>query len=253
MEMKDTTPRVKNNLTRGGDAESRSLPDTTEAVKDTSETKGSANETADDDMMISRRSVLMSGGAVAGILAGWGLGFTGSVQAQPVESFSYGGTPVMQQSAQTVTIDESESNNRRANAMEIDLGTSITAALTSNESDWYAVDLSLRDEPVVTFDRKAESGISALIFFDPNGGLNNLRYIPDDQPLTFRPAVDASGMHYFQIVDIQNSASDYRLTIETESNTESSPPTPTPTETLVTDDYGGQAYGEYGFGGVPAQ
>jgi len=249
--MKDTTPRVKDHLTRGDDAKNQSLPDTTEAVKDTSE--GSADRTADDDMMVSRRSVLVSGGAVAGILAGLGFGFTGNVQAQPVESFSYGGTPVMQQSAQTVTVEESESNDRRVNAMEIDLGTSISAALTPNDSDWYAVDLASRDEPVVTFDRKAESGISALVLFDSNGGLKNLRYIPDDQPLTFRPAGDATGMHYFQVVDIQNSASDYSLTIETDSEKESSNPTPTPTETPVTDDYGQQGYGEYGFGGVSAQ
>jgi hypothetical protein len=253
MEMKDTTTPSKDDPTQEDENRNKPLPDAPEEVDDAPEAEGSAVGTANEEMIVSRRSVLMSGGAVAGILAGWGIGFTDNVQAQSVESFGYGGTPIMQQSAQTVTVAESEPNDRRTNAMEVSLGTSITASLTSNDSDWYAVELSSGDEPVVTFDRKAKSGISALVFFGPGGSLRNLRYIPDDQPLTFKPAVDDSGTHYFQVVDTQDSASDYSLTIETESDEETSTPTPTPTETATADEYGEQAYGEYGYGGVPVQ
>lgn len=264
MEMKDTTPPDKDDLTEGEDGGNGSIPEDTRGVTDAPEAEGSADGTAQSESTVSRRSVLKSGGATAGILAGVNIGLTDDVeaqkvgltddvQAQSVESFGYGGTSVMQQSTQTVTVAESEPNDRRANAMEVDVGTSITASLTPSDSDWYAVDLASGDEPAVTFDRKAEDGISALVFFGPDGSLNNLRYIPDDQPLTFRPAIDASGMHYFQVVDTQDSASDYTLKIEQESDEETSTPTPTPTETSTADEYGEQTYGEYGYGGVTAQ
>lgn len=252
MEMKDTTPPEKDTLTRGDDGGNESLPDGTGDVNEAPPAEASTDGTDGDGTMIDRRSVLKSGGAAVGLLAGLNIGLADQVQAQSVESFGYGGASVMQQSAQDVTVAESEPNDRRANAMEIDLGTSVTASLTASDSDWYAVDLSSGDEPVVTFDRKAESGISALVFFGPDGGLNNLRYVPDDEPLTFRPAVDASGMHYLQVVDTQDSASDYALTIEAESDEETSTPTPT-TDTSTTDEYGEQTYGEYGYGGVAAQ
>lgn len=244
MAMKDTPPPKKGSTTRSRENGRSGLPDDSDVDE----------EQPDNSMRLSRRSVLLSAGTAACALAGGKFAVTDGVQAQPVESFGYGGLSVMRQSAQTVTVAESEPNDRRGNATAVDLGTTVTARLSPRDSDWYAIDLASEDRPVVEFERNAKDGISALVLFGPDGSLKNLRYVPDDQPLAFEPSIDVSGTHYVQVVDTEDSASDYSLRIVPEStDTETSTPTPTPDDSQTADEYGNQSYGEYGYGGVPAQ
>jgi len=216
-------------------------------------------------LVLNRRSYLAAAGATTATVAGCAdLGRSGTVS--PVSSFGYGGAPALQQTS-SLSVSESEPNDTEGNADSVTIGSTVTAALTASDSDWYMVDLSAGDETVIEFSRDAASGVTAVILYDPNGEYSNLRYVSTDEPVAFGQTAETSGTHYVQVVDIQNSDGGYTLTVTNGSATETATATPTETETATAtetetttatptatptseDDYGEQGYGEYGYGGI---
>jgi hypothetical protein len=246
----------------GGDHTSRSGADAGGRGVDEAATDADAGA-----VVLDRRSLLAAAGVAAASVAGCA-GTNEPSTVEPVSAFGFGGAPVIQQaSTLSLSVSESEPNDTEGNAMEIDYGTTVTGRLTVSDSDWYAVELPSDDDTVVSFERAAPTGVTAVILYEPSGQFDNLRYVTTDQPVSFSPTVEASGTHYVQVVDTQDSAGTYKLLVGrggtvTATPTETATPTATPTETATPTatstatasetDYGTQGYGEYGYGGVSA-
>ncbi|WP_277540883.1 hypothetical protein [Haloarcula laminariae] len=247
----------------------------------TRDTEGSSSE---DGLLMDRRTYLAAAGlTTAGIAGCTGLGGGGTVQ--PVSAFGYGGGPTLQQTS-SMTVSESEPNDRQGSAEAINLGATVAGTLSVNDSDWFMIDLSAGSDIAIEFSREAASGVTAVILYDTDGEFSNLRYVATDDPVSMAQTVEASGTHFVQVVDTQDSDGGYTLTVsdgtaatETETatpvvtdtatptQTDTATPTATPTRTetatpVVTDtatptattedDYGEQSYGEYGYGGIAA-
>lgn len=206
----------------------------------------------DDGITLDRRSYLAAAGLTTAALAGC-TGRDSSETVRPVSAFGYGGGAVLQQTS-SLSIAESEPNDRRTDATPVGLGTTVAATLTVSDSDWYTVDLAAGDDIVVEFTRQAPAGITAVILYDPTGQFNDLRYASTDQPVVIAQTAETTGTYYVQVVDTQDSDGEYTLTVDdgttTETVTETVTPTPTATAKPLEDDYGEQSYGEYGYGGV---
>lgn len=214
------------------------------------------NEEDASGVSLSRRSVLSAVGVTAASMAGCVGGPSSDTELSSFVAYGFGGTPIMQQSTQSVT--ESEPNDTQASAMPIEIGSVVSGTLTRNDSDYYSVTLASGEKLTVEFDRTAETGMTVVIVFGPDGDLGNIRYVPSDDPMVFTEVAEMSGTYYVQVVDTQDSASDYSLTLtsngeSTETPTATATPTEnsTPTEsTTPVDDYGQQGYGQYGYGGM---
>jgi len=210
----------------------------------------------DGGTTLDRRSYLVAAGLTTAALAGC-TGRDASETVPPVSAFGYGGGPVLQQT-DSLSIAESEPNDRRTDATPVGLGSTVAATLTVSDSDWYTVDLTAGDEVVAEFTRQAPTGITAVILYDPDGQFSNLRYVSTDQPVVVAQTAGTTGTYYIQVVDTQESDGEYTLTVgdgtasetTTETVTETETETATETATPVEDDFGEQGYGEYGYGGI---
>ncbi|MDS0281599.1 hypothetical protein [Haloarcula onubensis] len=246
-------------------------------------TRDSESPSERDGLVLDRRSYLAAAGLTTAALAGCG-GLDSRKQVSPVSSFGYGGAPVLQQTS-SLTVSESEPNDREGNADVIDVNTTVDGTLTASDSDWFLVELSAGDDIVVGFSRGSATGVTAVILYDTEGTFSNLRYVSTDDPVTMTGTAETSGTYFVQVVDTQDGDGDYTLTVgdgttatptptetatptptetatPTPTPTETATPTPTPTETAtpvvtetatptpVEDDYGEQGYGEYGYGGI---
>ncbi|GAA0553265.1 hypothetical protein ABNG02_03085 [Halorubrum ejinorense] len=218
-----------------------------------------AEETADSDpssrASLSRRSYLAGAGMAAATLAGCA-GRPGGTVVKPVTVFSYGGGAALRQTETTLaSITESEPNDTRQNATRVPLGTRVDGSLEPSDGDWYALDVSSGQQIAVTFQRTSQTGVTAVIAYDPDGTFSNLRYVTTDEVVTFEMTAETSGTHHVQVVDTQSSDAAYTLSLETASasdSTDTDSGTETPTSPSVEDDYGQQGYGEYGYGGIEA-
>lgn len=209
------------------------------------------NEEDASGVALSRRSVLSAVGVTAASVAGCVSGSGSDAELSSFVAYGFGGTPIMQQSTQSVT--ESEPNDTQASAMPIEIGSVVSGSLARNDSDYYSVSLTSGEELTVKFDRTAETGMTAVIVFEPDGDLGNIRYVPSDDRMVFTEVAEMSGTYYVQVVDTQDSASEYSLTLTSNGeSTETPTATATPTEnsTPPVDDYGQQGYGQYGYGGM---
>ena len=244
----------------------------------TRDTEGSSSE---DGLLMDRRTYLAAAGlTTAGIAGCADLDSGGTVQ--PVSAFGYGGGQTLQQTS-SLTVSESEPNNRQGSADAITTGATVTGTLAVNDSDWYVIDLSAGSDVTVEFSRDGASGVTAMILYDPDGEFCNLRYVSTDDPVSMAQTIETGGTYFLQIVDTQDSDSGYTVTVtdgatggETETatpvvtetatptteqtetatpeRTETATPvvteTATPTGTATEDDYGEQGYGDYGYGGI---
>lgn len=269
--MDETNPARKDAITSDGDPRNSGLlnsraDDPPAEDEDTSTASG---------ITLGRRSLLTVVGAAAVSLSGCASVSGSDTKLSPFAAYGFGGTPVMQQNSQSVTVGEAEPNDRQATAMEVASGSAVSGSLTQSDSDYYAIELSSGSDLTIEFDRAAEAGVTAVVVFTPDGNLSNIRYVSSDEPLAFTETTEEAGTHYVQVVDTQNSAGDYTLALaagsaptettttttptstETEtSNTTTTTPTSTETETdsgqSTEDDYGEQSYGDYGYGGAVA-
>jgi hypothetical protein len=225
------------------------------------------SETRSGELRLDRRSYLAAAGLTTATLAGCaGLGSGNTVN--PVSSFGYGGQPVLQQTS-SLSVSESEPNDREGNADAISRGATVSATLSVSDSDWYLIELSAGDDVVIEFSRTAPTGVTAVILYNPDGTYNNLRYVSTDEPVTFAQTAATSGTYFLQVVDTQDSDGNYTMTVgdgTTATPGDTATPTPedtatpvvtetatsTDTATAVEDDYGEQGYGEYGYGGIAA-
>jgi len=220
------------------------------------------DEAANDDeqLTLSRRKYVATAGLLTASVTGWPTGSDGTIDLDPVQAFGYGGSAVVQTESQSVSISESEPNDTQDNATAVSYGSTVTATLTQTDSDWYAVDRSAGDTLAVSFQRQAQSGVTALMVYSPDGSLLNIRYVATADTHSFTEEAEVTGTHLIQVVDTQNSDGDYMLTIGSSGSDDgTSTPTPTPTPTATPtptptpteeDDYGEQGYGEQGYGGV---
>lgn len=209
---------------------------------------------ASSGVNLSRRSYLAGAGATAAALAGCA-GRTEQTFVKPVTVFSYGGGAAIRQSRQLSTsVAESEPNDTQQAATSVALGTSVGGYLEPSDSDWYALELSSGQRMAVTLERSSQTGVTAVIVYGADGVFSNLRYVSTDEAVTFEVTAETSGTHHVQVVDTQSSDGAYSLTLESASATETADGTDSGTETPISveDDYGEQAYGEYGYGGIKA-
>ncbi|ELZ80493.1 PPC domain-containing protein (plasmid) [Haloferax larsenii] len=251
-----------------------------------------------DRLSFSRRSyLLMAGSAVASAAAAGCLGSDDSAslpqEMRPVQAvFGYGGETMTMTESSSLSgtqpnslsvASESESNDTRATADPVSVGTAVTGTLDSAEVDWFAFDVTAGQTVTVTLDRVPTSGITSLILYGPGGEYVDLVYVGTDTPATVDiDDAAVSGTYYAQVVDVQQGSGDYELTIAdgassgdtttTDTTTTSTDTTTTSTDTTTTttsttttttatptttttttsseSEYGSQAYGEYGYGGI---
>ena len=246
-------------------------------------TRNREGSSSEDGLLIDRRTYLAAAGLTTAGIAGCG-GLDSGATVQPVSAFGYGGEQTLRQTS-SLTVSESEPNDRQGSANAISAGATVTGTLAVNDSDWYVVDLSAGSDITVEFSRDSASGVTAVILYNPDGEFSNLRYVVTDDPVSMAQTVETSGTYFLQIVDTQDSDSDYTVTVsrgttstpvvtdtatptpeqtetatpertETATPERTETPTPvvtdtaTPTGTAAEDDYGEQGYGEYGFGGI---
>lgn len=190
-----------------------------------------------EPIMLDRRSYLLAAGLATATAAGYAANLGGqTVELRPLSTFGYGGQPILVQSSSlSLSVTESEPNDHEQQAMTVDLGSTISGSLTQGDIDWYAFEASSGQELVVEFDRSAAEGTTAVILYKPNGDYANLRYVGSGDLVSFGELADSTGQWTLQVVDTQNSAGDYTLTIRTDGNT-----TETTTSTDGQSPFGGQ-------------
>ncbi|WP_136601209.1 carbohydrate-binding domain-containing protein [Salinigranum halophilum] len=216
------------------------------------ETNSSPQE---ETIRFSRRTFLKMSGVAASVSA---LAVDQSAgvpvpESTKLELYSYGGRKVFEQRGsvtasafsgqvtQLTSTSESEPNDTQATANEVDVGSTVTAELSTAEVDWYSFDAAKGQSVVAELDRDAESGISALILYDSDGNYVDLRYVGTKQPSRIDlDSASAAGTYFVQVVDVQSGSGPYTLTIQDATNiteTPTSPPTetatPTPTQTAT--------------------
>lgn len=225
-----------------------------------------------DGFSLDRRSYLALAGGLAVSAAGCiGEIADGSTTTAPLAAYGYGGSPrVMLDQASVVTASSSEvePNDNSANATPIEPGVDVTGELESGDVDWFAADLQGGDEIEVRFERDNATGVSAVVFHDPDGQLLGLKFVGSDAPVSVPGHAEEAGTYLIEVADVENGDGPYVLTVmspgQTDTPTETASPTPsptptdtptltpteTPTDTPTKIDYGLQGYGEYGYGGV---
>ncbi|MUV57118.1 hypothetical protein GJ632_06995, partial [Halogeometricum sp. CBA1124] len=113
--------------------------------------KDESIEKDDGSVHLNRRSYLLLGGTTAATLLSGCIGGDSGAAAtemQSLQSFGYGGTPVVSQDVMSVSVaaaTESEPNDDRSLATKIGLGTEVSATLSTAEVDWYAFDVAQGD------------------------------------------------------------------------------------------------------------
>lgn len=251
------------------------------------------DEARDGSTTLTRRSSLLLGSTtVTALLGGWFGGGRKSTttEIQPLQSYGYGGVPVVSQQSLVVSTSaaETEPNDSRSQATSIGLGQQVAGTLSAAEVDWYAFDIAADDAFTVRLERASADGVALVAVFGPDGNNLDQLYVGSDVPVGVTETAAQSGTYFAEVVDINQSSSDYTLTVKsgaedttptptptpsptpTPTSTETpaatpSPtpsPTPTPTETPTAtpsptptptpdpgSDYGTVGYGEYGYGG----
>lgn len=260
--MDHNSKQEKEDLTRRADSSTNIITDG----------EPESDATGESEPTMSRRALLVATGVATATVAGClGDGSTDSVQLQSLGVYGYGGSQVMASTAKTVSVEETEPNDTREEAMAVSLGTEIQATLETAGVDWFAFDAESDQTVIAELVRSADEGVSSVILYGPGGDYQNLVFVGTNDPVSVVETVETTGTHYVEVVDIEQGDGDYSLAITTDAgSTTSTPtqtstpeatatptatdtPTPTPTATPYSEDeYGEQSYGEYGYGGVDA-
>lgn len=245
--------------------------DESESDRTTETREGSA-----DGGGLNRRSYLKLGAATAGLLAGCsgainGYGDAGQGDAAALADdvqFGYGGAPLASSTgmlAAAVASSEQEPNDTRVEATLIGMNSEVSGHLDAGEVDWFAFDAAGGKQYTVEFDRADAAGVSVVALYDGDGDFLNQVYVGTGDATTLAETPDADVRRYVEIADVEDSASDYTLTVtdgssttttstatttETATTTATATTTQTATTTTIEDEYGEQNYGEYGYGGV---
>jgi len=195
----------------------------------------SVNGGDEAEVTMSRRALLITAGTATASVAGYidPGGTESQIVLQGIDVYGYGGQPVMTKASQTVTVSESEPNDRQKEAMKIDFDTEIQGNLEQADVDWFAFDGESGQTVVAEFSRAATEGVTSLILYGPDGDSQDLRFIGTSQPVQLEETLETTGTHYIEVVDVQKSSGDYTLTLTTESDTSTATPTPTTTDTAT--------------------
>jgi hypothetical protein len=155
---------------------------------------------------------------------------------QPLESFGYGGSPVLVQDAMavsTATATETEPNDDRSLATEIELDTEVGGSLSTAEVDWYAFDVRQGNTFTVEVTRSSADGVSLVAVFGPDGDNLDQVYIGYDTPATVTETAEQSGTYYAEVVDVNQGDGEYALTVWDGETQPTATPTPTPEPTAT--------------------
>ena len=205
------------------------------------------------------------------------------------QRFGYGGVPVGAGSvaAANVATAEQEPNDARVDATVVQKNTSITGTLDIGEVDWYAVDVSTGEQLTVEYTTQDDAGVAVVAIYGDGGDFADQVYASAKAPVKLTETTTTDGQYYIQVVDVEDGSGDYTLTVnsgtttetpttttetpttttetpttttETPTTTTETPTTTTETPTTTTevpqttttvsDSYGIQGYGEYGYGGT---
>jgi len=224
---------------------------------------------------LNRRSYMKLGTVAAGLLAGCSgaiSGYGDSENASPGAladdvQFGYGGVALASSTgmlAASAASSEQEPNDTRAEAMLVSMNSEVTGQLDAGEVDWFAFDAAGGQQYTVEFDRADAAGVSVVALYDGDGDFLNQVYVGTGDATTLAETPDADVRRYVEIVDVEDSESDYTLTVSDRSSTTTTSTatttatttvtttstTTTATTTTIEDEYGEQNYGEYGYGGV---
>jgi hypothetical protein len=199
-----------------------------------------------ETVRLSRRSYLKMA-AVSAAAAGALVGTSDSAtipEGTSMALYGYGGTPILEQQGSITsnaitgtvqsalsTTTESESNDTKATADEVAVGSVVTGSLATAEVDWYAFDASADQSVVLELDREKSDGVTALILYDPEGDYLDMRYVGSGQPARVDlDSAPAAARYFAQVVDIQNGDGAYTLTV---TDPDAATPTPTPEPTAT--------------------
>jgi uncharacterized protein involved in high-affinity Fe2+ transport len=170
-------------------------------------------------LFLSRRSCLKLATAIAAPAVGYSEQAAAGVETTslPVK-YGYGGAPTLARTGFTAyQIAESEPNDGRGNATDIDTNAEVTGELAPGDIDWYAFDATENERYTVEFGRLNDTGVSALVLYGPNGDSLDSRYVKGDTPASIVEVAERSGTYYVQVVNVENGAGSYTLTVETQS------------------------------------
>jgi hypothetical protein len=208
----------------------------------------------DDEHTIDRRTYLTLAGATVGTAAIAGCSGGGATSANELR-YGFGGAPVVLAAGSTAlqASSEAEPNDACGDATPIATDTTVSGTLDAADVDWYSVDLAAEEPFDVVFDRTATDGVTNVVISGPDCSFKTLRQVGSAQETRVSATADEAGIHYVEVVDINQGDGDYTVRVDTgqETTPTATPtPTPTPTPTAVEDDYGEQGYGAYGYGGT---
>ncbi|MEF8856365.1 MAG: hypothetical protein V5A44_12830 [Haloarculaceae archaeon] len=221
--------------------------------------KRTPSERDDSENSMDRRSYLALAGAALGATAAGCLGGADGPDSDRRLRFGYGGGPYLfaaGSAALAAAASESEPNDACANAQAVSPDTDVSATLESSGVDWFGVDLAAGEEYEVVYDRAPATGVTSVVLYGPNCAFETMRQVGTDRQVSIGATARESGIHYVEIVDVQQGDGDYTVRVDTGSATATRTPTPTdtatatPAATTIADEYGEQGYGEYGYGGV---
>lgn len=207
---------------------------------------------------------LLGGGAVAGVAAS-----DGSDGLASARRVGYGGVVGR---AATRSTGESEPNDSETTATVVALRTAVSATLTDDDADWFAVELTDGQSFTVVVDRVDGTGRASLRLYGPDGTEFGYARVHSDAPTELTQTAARAGTFYVRVAEEFGGTGEYTLRVESESTatatdtqtttatatatdtatataTDTDTATPVPT-TTVDDEYGSVGYGEYGYGGV---
>lgn len=195
-----------------------------------SETDGSSRDD-ESSPLLNRRSYLkvLAGATTVTVMASGGGPLNEILSSDSEQKYGYGGFPVgVAEGAQATTLQESEPNDTKSSATEVETGATVSGTLSAGEVDWYAFKTATKDDQTVVYERKSGGGVSALVFYGSNGQLRNQVYVSATDPVELTDVQVNGETFYVQIVDIEDGSGEYTLTNQTGTTT--STPTPTPSE-----------------------
>jgi hypothetical protein len=176
---------------------------------------------------------MLAGSALAGAA-----GCTGDIssnptvgEVRPLSVYGYGGTQVLEQSDTTaLTTTENEPNDARETATELSSGTEVSADLTPAEVDWFTFEATQGEPITVEYQRADSAGVVAVIIYGPDGDHIEQLYVGNSKPTQLIEPAPADGMHFVEVVDINNGDGPYTMTVRAGTDSTATP-TPEPTAT----------------------
>jgi hypothetical protein len=162
-------------------------------------------------------------------------------------------------------VEESEPNGSQGTADAVSLGASVRGTLAAGDNDWYAVELTAEGSLDLTLVRDSNWAKSSFGLYGPDGTRLDAVQVPNKKPVSLGlDPVPTTGTYFVRLASNKPTGG-YELSVQgttpatptltptpepTATPTPTPTPTATPTPTPISDDYGEQGYGDFGYGGM---